>query len=102
MAAITAGAPKIAVTVLILSSVGANAVRDIKSHSIQNTLPPKKHDGMRTTGFDVLSAVLTMCGTAMPTNEIGPANAVTHADSSPERSISAARSGLILTPKFCA
>ena len=53
MTAITTGAPKTAVTVLMLSSVGANAVRAIKSHSMQNTLPPKKHAGTRTDGFDV-------------------------------------------------
>ena len=37
---ITIGAPKIEVTVLIFSSSGANAIRAIRSHPIQNTPRP--------------------------------------------------------------
>ena len=41
-------------------------------------------------------------GTAMPTNEIGPANAVTHAERILESRISAMRNTLMLTPMLCA
>ena len=47
---------------------------------MQNTAPAKNVPGMITIGFDVPNAFLVRNGTAIPTNEIGPANAVTHAD----------------------
>ena len=37
------------VTVLMFSSVGAKAVRAMRSHSIQNTPPPKNVAGMTTS-----------------------------------------------------
>ena len=82
------------------SSVGANAVRAIRSQPMQNTAPPRKAAGMTTTGLDVFSPRRTKCGTAMPTNEIGPANAVTHADSTLDSTISATRNARILTPRL--
>ena len=89
---ITTGAPKIAVTVLMLSSVGAKTVLAIISQSIQKMLPPRKQAGIITSGFDVLKSTRIMCGTAIPTKETGPAKAVTEADKSPERIMSNARS----------
>ena len=49
----TTGAPKIAVTVLIPSSVGAIQVLANRSQNRQNTLPPKKHAGIISNGFVV-------------------------------------------------
>ena len=43
-----------AVTVLIESSDGANTVLAIRSHTIQNTAPPKKEAGITTNGLEVL------------------------------------------------
>ena len=37
--------------------------------------------GMVINGFVVLSDNLVICGTAIPTKDIGPARAVTHAES---------------------
>ena len=68
------------VTVLIFSSTGASAILAIRSQLMQNTAPAKNVPGMITMGFDVPNAFLVRNGTAIPTNEIGPANAVTHAD----------------------
>lgn len=53
MTAIITGAPKIAVTVLILISVGANTIRARRSQNMQNTAPPKKHAGIMMIGFAV-------------------------------------------------
>ena len=69
----TTGAPKTAVTVLILSSVGANTVLAIRSHSRQNTLPPRKQAGIIRIGLFVPKILFVNCGTAIPTKEIGPA-----------------------------
>ena len=77
---ITTGAPNIEVTVLIFNSIGANAILAIRSQIIQNTAPPTNVPGITTKGFDVRSACFTRYGTAIPTNEIGPANAVTLAE----------------------
>ena len=73
----TTGAPKTAVTELMLSSVGAKDVRAMRSQNRQNTPPPKKQAGVMTMGFAVLKKPLMSCGTATPTKEIGPAKAVT-------------------------
>ncbi len=78
---ITIGAPNMAVTAEIETSVGANTERAIKSQNRQKIAPPKNAPGMTTMGFDVPSARLMMCGTAMPTKLMGPANAVTVAAS---------------------
>ena len=102
MTRITIGAPNTAVTELIDSSLGANAVLAIRSHSRQNTAPPRKHPGIMTIGFAVLNRRRIRCGTATPTKLIGPANAVTHADSTPDSRISAARNALMFTPRFFA
>ena len=71
----TTGAPNTAVTVLILSSVGANIILASKSQNRQNTAPPRKQAGIIYMGFVLFSMLFTMCGTAIPTNDIGPANA---------------------------
>ena len=99
---ITTGAPNIEVTVLIFNSIGANAIRAIKSHIIQKTAPPKNVAGMTTRGFDVFRHRFTRNGTAIQTNEIGPANAVTQAERILDNKISITRKNLILTPILCA
>ena len=84
------------------SSTGAKIVRASKSQSTQNTPPPRKLTGIITIGFVVFTTLFTRCGTAIPTNEIGPANAVTQADNQLDNKISITRSGRIDTPTFCA
>ena len=98
----TTGAPNTDVTVEMFSSVGANAVRAIRSQAMQNTAPPRNVAGMTTMGFDVFRNRFTRWGTAMPTNEIGPANAVTQADSTLDSRISATRNTLMFTPMLWA
>lgn len=98
MMKITMGAPRMAVTELMLSSVGAKTVRAARSQNRQNTAPPAKHAGTCTSGFAVPNSPFISCGTAMPTNEIGPANAATQAESTLESRMSAARKARILTP----
>ena len=98
MIAITTGAPKIDVTVEMFNSEGANAVRAIRSQNMQKTPPPRKHAGITTRGFEEFSARFIRCGTAMPTNEMGPANAVTVADNTLEIRMSAVRNNLTFTP----
>ena len=83
------------VTVLIFSSTGASAILAIRSQIIQKTAPAKNVPGIITIGFDVPNAFLVRNGTAIPTKEIGPANAVTLADSTGKR-ISKERSIQIL------
>ena len=86
------------VTVLMLSSTGAKAVLAIRSHIIQNTAPVIKHPGITIIGFDVPRHALVINGTAIPTKEIGPAKAVTHAESTLDRSMSRTLNTLIFTP----
>ena len=90
------------VTVLIFNSTGARAIRAIRSQIIQNTAPIKNVPGMTTIGFDVPNAFLARNGTAIPTKEIGPANAVTHADKILESKIKITRNVLMFTPILCA
>ena len=90
------------VTVLMLSSTGAKAVLAIRSHIIQNTAPVIKHPGITIIGFDVPRHALVINGTAIPTKEIGPANAVTHAESTLDRSMSRVLNTLIFTPMLWA
>ena len=80
MIAITTGAPKNAVTVLIESSVGIKSVLAIRSQRRQKRAPPKKAAGMMTRGFAVPKSFFIRWGTAIPTKETGPAKAVTQAD----------------------
>ena len=98
----TTGAPKIAVTVLILSSVGANIVLANRSQNRQNTLPPKKQAGIIQIGFAVPKRLFTKCGAAIPTKEIGPAKATIQADRMLYNRTMAMRSNRISTPKFLA
>ena len=99
---ITTGAPNIEVTVLIFNSIGANAILAIRSQIIQNTAPPTNVPGITTKGFDVRSACFTRYGTAIPTNQIGPANAVTLAERILDKRISATLKKRIFTPMLCA
>lgn len=98
----TTGAPNIAVIELILISVGANTVLAIRSQNIQNAAPPRKHAGIMIIGFAVLNILLIRCGTAIPTNDIGPANAVTTADNMLDNRISRIRNLFMFTPIFFA
>ena len=98
----TTGAPNTEVTVLMVSSVGANAVRAMRSQARQNTLPVRKVAGMSTMGRDVRKSMRVIWGTAMPTKEMGPAKAVTQADRMLDRRISATRNPLMLTPMLLA
>ena len=92
------GAPNKEVTVLILSSVGAKAVLAIRSQIIQKTPPPIKVAGMITSGFAVPRDRFMRNGTAIPTKEIGPANAVTVAESTLDKKISNTRKRFTSTP----
>ena len=65
----TTGAPNIAVTVPMASSVGAKIVRAMRSHTRQNTAPSRNVPGKTTAGFEELKSSFVRCGTAMPTNE---------------------------------
>ena len=98
----TTGAPKMEVTVLIFSSVGAKAVRAIRSQSIQNTPPPRNVAGMTTRGLEVFRLCFIRKGTAMPTKEIGPAKAVTVAERMLESRMRAVRNTLMFTPMLWA
>ena len=63
-------APKIAVIELMLTSVGAKAVRAMRSHIRQNAPPPRKHAGMSSSGSAERNRDFIRCGTAMPTKEM--------------------------------
>ena len=98
----TTGAPKMAVTELMESSVGAKAVRAIMSQNRQNTAPPRKQAGVMSRGRAVPNRPLISWGTAMPTKEMGPAKAATQADSTLERSTRAERRARMFTPMLWA
>jgi hypothetical protein len=98
----TTGAPKMAVTVLMLSSVGAIHFLASRSQNRQNTLPPKKHAGIMSNGFVVPNNFRISCGTAIPTKEMGPANATMHAESTLDNTTSRIRNVRMFTPRFCA
>ena len=94
----TTGAPNTAVTALIESSVGANMLRAMRSHSRQKAAPPRQHPGSTTSGLALPNSCLTRWGTAMPTKEMGPAKAVTQAASRLESSTSSREKALTLMP----
>ena len=71
----TTGAPMIAVTVLILSSVGAKTVLAIRSQTRHTKAPRIKQTGITKSGFVFFNSFVERNGTATPTKEIGPANA---------------------------
>ena len=98
----TTGAPNTAVTALMESSVGANRLRAMRSHSRQNAAPPRQQPGRTNSGRALPSSCLTRCGTAMPTKEIVPAKAVTQAASRLESSTSVRENRLTLTPTLWA
>ena len=77
-------------------------VKSLKSQIMQNTAPMKNVPGIITIGFDVPKAFLARNGTAIPTNEIGPAKAVTQADNILDKRMRIIRNALILTPMLCA
>ena len=92
------GAANTAVTELMLTEAGAKAVRAMRSHARQKMPPPRKLAGISKSGSAVLKSAFIRCGSAMPTNEMGPAKAVTQADNTLESRMSAARNALIGTP----
>lgn len=94
--------PKTAVTVLMLSSVGANSVLAIKSQNRQKTPPPRKHPGIIRIGFDVRKRFFTKWGAAIPTKDTGPAKAVMQADKMLDKTTKATRNRRMLIPIFCA
>lgn len=98
----TTGAPNTAVTVLIFNSVGAKIVLAKRSESRQKMAPPKNIAGMIITGFDVLNIFFIRCGTAIPTNETGPAKAVTQADNILDKRIIITLNLATLTPMLFA
>ena len=53
-------------------------------------------------GFAVLNRLFTRCGTAIPTKDIGPANAVTQAERILDRRIRATLNRSMFTPMFWA
>ena len=89
-------------TVPIASSDGENIVLAIRSQNIQNTEPHKNIAGIVTIGFVVLSDNLVICGTAIQTNDIGPASAVTQAERRLESSTIHTLKNFILIPILCA
>ena len=74
----------------------------MRSQNRQNTPPPKKHAGIIHSGSADLNRDFIRCGTAMPTKEMGPAKAVTQADSTLDNRISAVRKARRGTPIFWA
>ena len=98
----TTGAPNTAVTELMDISRGAKAVRAMRSQNRQKAAPPRKQPGMTIRGLAVRNRLFTRWGTAMPTKEMGPAKAVTQADSRLDSKISSTRNRLMFTPMFWA
>ena len=98
----TIGAPKRDVTAEILSSVGANICLAKRSLNMQNTEPARKLAGTSTIGFDDFKSSLTRNGTAIPINEMGPAKAVTQAESTLENNITRTLQTLTFTPTLLA
>ena len=98
----TTGAPNTAVTVLMDNSVGENMVLASRSQNRQNTEPPKKQAGISRIGRAVPSSHFTRCGTAIPTKDTGPANAVTQADNTLDNSTRRIRNICTLRPIFLA
>ena len=99
---ITTGAPKTAVTVLMLNSVGAKTVRASQSLNRQNTLPPRKQPGISTSGLVSANSQRIRCGTAIPTKETGPANAATQPDKMLDKITIKKRRCATLTPMLFA
>ena len=102
MTAITTGTRNTAVTELIDISVGANTHLAIRSQNSVIRDPVIKHPGIITAGALVFVMLFTRCGTAIPTNEIGPANAVTHAARRLDMRMSDTRKAFMFTPALAA
>lgn len=84
----------------MLISTGAKTVLEIISQKSVTHAPQKKHAGIATSGFAVLAASFTICGTAMPTKDTGPAKAVTHALSMLEHRIRSILKAFMFTPEL--
>ncbi len=69
---------------------------------MQKTAPQRNTAGIMYCGRAVFRSERVMCGTAMPTNEMGPAKAVTQAESTLERRMISARNSLTLMPMLFA
>ena len=89
-------------TELMLTSAGAKRSLAIPSQKAVIIAPPRKEAGIKIKGFDVLKALFTRWGTAIPTKETGPANAVTQADKRLEIKIRKNLSMGTFTPMFLA
>ena len=99
MTAITTGTRNTAVTELTDTSVGANTVLAIPSQASVTKAPVIKQPGIMTAGELVFAMPLNRCGTAIPTKDIGPANAVTVAASRLDMSIRETLRKVMLTPE---
>ena len=102
MTTITTGAPKKAVTVLMLSSEGAKRVLASRSQKRQKILPPRKQAGIMMRGRELRKRKRIIWGTAIPTKETGPAKAVTQAESMLLIRTRSRRNRRMLTPTLSA
>ena len=74
----------------------------MKSEAMQKTAPPRNEAGSTSCGLLVQSRRWIKNGAATPTNETGPAKAVTVAASRLARRIKSVRSRMTLTPRLSA
>lgn len=98
---IMTGAPKTGVTALIGITVFCG-ITQIRLHNIHITAPVSIVVGNSMVWSDVFVSIRAMCGTASPTNAIGPQKAVLAAVSMPVAVSSSRRVRLMSTPKFAA
>ena len=94
------GAPKTAVTVLMLSSEGAKRLLARRSQKRQKADPRRKEAGIMIRGFSDLKRFPATWGIAIPTKDTGPANAVTVADNTLETMISNILKPYMLMPRL--
>ena len=90
-------------------SDGADGKLDGREQRARDQIATRAEDGAsqearrnHADGFDDFSADFTRCGTAMPTNDTGPANAVTQAESMLARRTSTTRKRATFTPTLFA
>ena len=76
--------------------------RDEVAEQAERAAAEESRPGSSKAALPDLKRDFIRCGTAMPTKEIGPAKAVTQAESTLESKISAARNARSGTPRFCA
>lgn len=95
------GAPKTGVTAFIGITVFCG-ITQIRLHSKQMAAPVSIVVGNSIVWSDVFVSNRAMCGTASPTNDMGPQKAVLAAVSMPVAVSNSSRVRLISTPKFTA